>query len=171
MQFRSLLIAAGVSALLAGCGSENEKLIPQGDADQLSSLVAEAGDASAAGDCDAAQEAVRQAEQQISGLPRRTDKQLKANLRDWLDHLDRQIGKECDAEPEETATPTPTPTPTETPAPTETPTPTPTPTETPAPTETPTPSPTPTEGQGTGGEEGPSEEPDESGGVPPGEEG
>jgi outer membrane biosynthesis protein TonB len=158
-----------VSALLAGCGSENEKLIPQGDADQLSSLVAEAGDASAAGDCDAARGAVREAEQQLAGLPRKTDKQLKANLRDWLDYLNRRIGDECKAEPEETATPTPTPTPTATETPTPTPTPTPTATETPTP--TPTPTPTATEDPGSGGDEGPSEEPDESGGVPPGEQG
>jgi hypothetical protein len=166
MRFRSLLVAAGVSALLAGCGSENEKLIPQSDADQLSSLVAEAGDASAAGECDAARRAVRDAEQQLSGLPRRTDANLKENLRDWLDYLNRQIGDECSAEPEATPTATPTETPTETPTPT--PTPTETPTPTPTPTETPTP--TPTVDPGTGGEEGP-EEPGDSGGVPPGDEG
>jgi outer membrane biosynthesis protein TonB len=166
MRFRSLLVAAGVSALLAGCGSENEKLIPQGDADQLSSLVAEAGDASAAGECDAARDAVRQAEQQLAGLPRRTDKNLKQNLRDWLDYLNEQIGDECEATPEETPTPTPTATATPTPTETPTPTPTPTPTETP----TPTPTPTPTVDPGTGGEEGP-EEPSGSGGVPPGDEG
>jgi outer membrane biosynthesis protein TonB len=166
MRFRSLLVAAGVSALLAGCGSENETLIPQSDADQLSSLVAEAGDASAAGECDAARRAVREAEQQLSGLPRRTDANLKENLRDWLDYLNRQIGDECSPEPEATPTATPTETPTETPTPT--PTPTETPTPTPTPTETPTP--TPTVDPGTGGEEGP-EEPGDSGGVPPGDEG
>jgi outer membrane biosynthesis protein TonB len=168
MRFRVLLVAAGVSALLAGCGSDNEELIPQGDADQLSSLVAEAGDASAAGECDAAQRAVRQAEQQLSGLPRRTDRNLKANLRDWLDYLNRQIDEECAAEPEETPTPTPTETPT--PTPTETPTPTPTETPTPTPTETPTATPTPSVDPGTGGEQGP-EEPGGTGGVPPEEDG
>jgi outer membrane biosynthesis protein TonB len=166
MRFRSLLVAAGVSALLVGCGSDNDKLIPQGDADQLSSLVAEAGDAAAAGECDAAQRAVRDAAQQLSGLPRRTDKNLKQNLRDWLDYLDQQIADKCEAKPEETATPTPTPSATETP----TPTPTPTETPTPTPTETPTPTPTPSVDPGTGGEQGP-EEPSGSGGVPPGDEG
>jgi outer membrane murein-binding lipoprotein Lpp len=166
---RSLLAAAAVSVLLlAGCGSDNEKLIPQGDADQLSSLVAEAGDASAAGECDAARGAVRQAEQQLSGLPRRTDQNLEQNLRDWLDYLNEQIGDECEATPEETPTPTPTATPTPTPTATETPTPT--PTETPTPTPTATPTPTPTVDPGTGGEEGP-EEPGGTGGVPPGEDG
>ena len=167
MRLRSLLIAAGLSALVAaGCGSENDALIPQQDADTLSTLVADAGSASDAGDCDAAKRAVREAEQQLDALPRKTSRKLKANLRDWLDHLSSEIADECKAEPEETPTPTATPTPTETPTPTPTETPTPTPTETP----TPTPTPTPTVDPGTGGQQGP-EEPSGTGGVPPEEDG
>jgi N-acetylmuramoyl-L-alanine amidase len=168
MRFRSLLVAAGVSTLLAGCGSDNDKLIPQSDADQLSSLVAEAGDASAAGECDAAQQAVQQAEQQLSGLPRATDRALKRNLRDWLDHLNKQIGEQCTAEPEETPTVTPTEAPTET----ATPEPTATETATPSPSPSPTasPEPTVTVDPGTGGEQAP-EEPEGSGGVAPEEDG
>jgi hypothetical protein len=167
MRLRSLLIAAGLSALVAaGCGSENDTLIPQQDADTLSTLVADAGSASDAGDCDAAKRAVREAEQQLDALPRKTSRKLKANLRDWLDHLDGEIADECKAEPEETPTPTATPTPTETPTPTPTETPTPTPTETPTPTATPT----PTVDPGTGGQQGP-EEPSGTGGVPPEEDG
>jgi hypothetical protein len=169
MPFRSLLLAAGLSALLAGCGSDDSALIPEDDAGRLSALVAEAGDASTAGECDAARRAVREAEQQLSGLPRKTDRALKANLRDWLDYLNGQIGDECEAEPEETPTPTATPEVTETPTPT--PTATETPTETPTPTPTETPSPTPTEEPGSGGDEGPPEEPPGSGGVPPEEDG
>jgi outer membrane biosynthesis protein TonB len=169
MPFRSLLLVAGLSALLAGCGSENDALIPEEDAANLSTLVSEAGDASAAGECDAAQRAVREAEQQLSGLPRKTDKALKANLREWLEYLNGKIGDECEAEPEETPTVEPTETPTPTVEPTETPTPTVEPTETPTPTVEPTE--TPTEDPGTGGEEGPPEEPPGSGGVPPEEDG
>jgi len=167
MRLRSLLIAAGLSAsLLVGCGSENDALIPQNDADTLSALVADAGSASDAGDCDAAERAVREAEQQLDALPRKTSRRLKANLRDWLEHLDAQIADECQAEPEKTPTPTATPEPTETPTPTPTETPTPTPTETPTPTATPT----PTVDPGTGGQQGP-EEPSGTGGVPPEEDG
>ena len=168
MRYRSLLIAACLSALLAGCGSDNEQLIPQGDADRISGLVAEAGDASSAGECEDAQRAVSEAEQQLSGLPRKTAKNLKANLRDWLEYLDGQIADSCKAEPEKTATPAPTATETATPEPTETATPTPTETATPSPTASP--EPTVTVDPGTGGEEGP-EEPGGSGGVPPGEDG
>jgi outer membrane biosynthesis protein TonB len=166
MPFRSALLAAGVGALLlAGCGSENSALIPQHDADQLTALVSEAGDASAAGDCDRARRAVTEAERQLPALPRKTDADLKQNLRDWLDYLGGRIAKECkEPEPEQTATPEPTETATETPTPTPTETQTPTPTET----ATPTPTPTPTQDSGTGGAGAP-EEPSGGGGVSEGE--
>jgi outer membrane murein-binding lipoprotein Lpp len=166
MWFRSplRLLAAALGALaLAGCGSDDESaLIPQDDADQLSTLVAEAGDASAAGECDRALRAVSEAESELSGLPRQTSRQLKQNLREWLEHLDGRIAEECQApEPEETATPEPTETPTA--EPTETPTETPTPTATPTPTVTPEPTATVEPGDG-GGTVSP-EEPDGTGGV------
>jgi hypothetical protein len=167
MWFRSPLLAAALGALaLAGCGSDDEAaLIPQDDADRLSALVGEAGDATAAGECDRARRAVNEAEAELAGLPRRTDRALKANLRDWLEHLDGQIADECEApEPEETATPEPTVAPTETP----TPTPTPSPTETPTPTATP--EPTVTVDPGDGGGVVPPEEPAGTGGVPPGDD-
>jgi hypothetical protein len=165
MSYRSPLVAAAVGALvLAGCGSDNPALIPQGDADQLTALVSEARDASAAGECDRARRAVGEAERQLSGLPRKTDKRLKANLKQWLDYLDARIAEECKApEPEETATPTPT-------EPEQTATPEPTETATPEPTETATPEPTVTVDPGTGGE-GVPEEPQGSDGVSPGNEG
>jgi hypothetical protein len=165
MPLRSLLLAVGLSALLAGCGSDDSALIPKGDADTLSALVSDARDSFDAGDCDDAQQAVREAEQRLSGLPRSTDRELKRNLRAWLEHLNGRISEECEEEPEETATPTPTEAPTET----ATPTPTESPTETPTPTVSP--EPTPTVDPGDGGEEGPSEEPEGTGGVPPEEDG
>jgi hypothetical protein len=151
MWFRSPLLAAALGALaLAGCGSDDAALIPQGDAEQLSALVAKAGEESAAGECERASSAVAEAKARLGGLPRRTDPQLKANLEDWLDHLGKRIASDCEPpKPERTATPEPTPkeTPTETP----TPTPTPTATSTPTPTPTPTATAAPEEPQGTGG--------------------
>jgi outer membrane biosynthesis protein TonB len=167
MSFRSPLLAAALGALaLTGCGSDSPALIPQEDADRLTALVGEAGDAAAAGECDTARRAVREAELQLSGLPRRTDRELKANVRDWLQYLDSRIARECEApEPEETATPEPTASPTETPTPEPTPTETPTPTATPEPTVTVEPEPDP------GGGEPPVEEPPSTGGVSPEDDG
>src|SRR5829696_3514775 len=161
MRYRCLLLAVLLSAFLAGCGAQNDALIPQDDADRLSGLVADAGSASDDGDCDAARRRVNEAEQQLSALPSGTEKALKQNLRKWLSHLDDQIADQCDPKPEKTATPEPTEAPTETP--TATATPTPTPTATP----TPTPTPAPTE-SGSGGEPAPSAEPDDGDGLSPG---
>ena len=160
MWFRSPLLAAALGALaLAGCGSDNPKLIPQNDADQLSALVRDAADASAAGDCVRARSAVREAELRLSGLPRKTDKRLKANLKDWLDYLDGRIADECRTKAEESPTPAPT-------EPAETATAEPTETATVEPTETATPAPTATATPGDGGEQ-PPEEPQGTGGVSP----
>jgi hypothetical protein len=163
MWYRSPLLAAALGALaLAGCGSENPALIPQEDADRLTALVGEAGDAAAAGECDRARRSASEAKLELSGLPRKTDKDLKANIKDWLQYLDGRIAEECKPpEPDETPTPEPTAAPTETP----TPEPTATPTETPAPTATP--EPTVTVDPGDGGGVLPPEEPPGTGGVPP----
>jgi outer membrane biosynthesis protein TonB len=163
MPLRSSLLAAGLGALvLAGCGSENSALIPQSDSDRLSALVAEAGELAAEGNCDSAGRAVDEAESQLAGLPRRTDKRLKANLRDWLDHLGAKIASDCEQpEAEETASPEPTESPTEEPPPEET--------EEPAePTVEPTAEPSVTVDPGTGGIPSPEEQPD-TGGVAPGD--
>jgi hypothetical protein len=164
MRFPAQLLAAGLCVVaLAGCGKENPKLIPQSDADRLTALVQQAGDASGVGSCDGARRAVREAEHQLAGLPRKTSKSLKANIRDWLALLDRDIRDECG---KQSATPTATPGETTTPEPTETATPsaTATPTQTPSA----TPAPTVTIDPGTGGDQGPAAEPSATSGVPGG---
>jgi septal ring-binding cell division protein DamX len=162
----SLLAVLGLCALLAsGCGSENRALIPQHDADQLNALIDEAAQASAAGKCDTAASRVRSAQSELSGLPAGTDKKLRRNLREWLDHLEKTIANECKApKPEESATPDATET--ATPAPTETASPEPTETASPEPTETASPEPSTTVEPGTGGQ-GLPEQPSGTGGVLP----
>ena len=156
MWLRSPLLAAALGVLaLAGCGSDDAVLIPPEDADELTALVVRAGEATAAGECERARTAVAEAVSELAGLPRRIDKDLKANLRQWLNHLDERIASDCEApEPEQTPTATPTEAPTEAP---ETPTPTPTATQT----STPEPEPTATIDPET------PEEPPGTGGVPP----
>jgi hypothetical protein len=171
MPFRSSLLAAGLGALvLAGCGSDDKALIPQDDADRLSALVGEAGDAAAAGRCDRARTKAADAKRQLGGLPRRTDAELKANLEEWLDYLEQRIQQDCRApEPDETPTPTPTEA-TPSPSPSPTPTPpdeTPTPTASPEPTVTIEPGEGDGEGDGDGEGQGPPEEPPGTGGVAP----
>jgi hypothetical protein len=58
--------------------------------------VAEAGEASASGECDPARRAVREG-RAAARRPCRGGRtgRLKANLRDWLEHLGGRIAKEC----------------------------------------------------------------------------
>ena len=132
------------TVLAGGCGSEEQTLIPQSRAAELTATVDQIAQACDDQDPDKARAAVTAANQQVSELPRRVDAELRRNLRDWLNHIDDRIDRDC--EPEEEETPTPTPSPTETPSPTPTPdeteTPTPTPTASPEPTEEPTVEPT-----------------------------
>jgi len=137
---------------VAGCGQENPRLLRQSDADKLSNKVDEVAQLVSDGECSEARDAVDEARQQVSELPRSTSQRLRENLTNWLDHLDERVPRDCETKQEATptATPTTTETPSATPTATETPTATPTPTETPTPTATPTETPTVEPGGGTG---------------------
>jgi outer membrane biosynthesis protein TonB len=157
---RLLLLGLALAAalLLTACGSSNPKLIPQDRADSLNSAVDDIASRTSDEDCDGAEEALREARNQVSELPAEVDKALKRNITKWLNHIADEIPKDCKPE----STPTPTETETETPTQTETPSPTKTPSPSPteSPTETPSPSPTST----------PTVEPPDTGGVLPGDD-
>lgn len=138
---RTMLATALVAAaLLAGCGKTNTALIPGDRASALQDTVNQVQDACNNHDVQAAQSALDEASAQINELPRKVDRQLKANLRSWVNQIERRVDRDC----QDQATPTSTPTQTETPSPTATATETPTPTATSTPTPTATPTPTPT---------------------------
>src|SRR5918998_6703072 len=82
---------------VAGCGSEDPELIPQTRASALTSTIDEITAACDAEDPGKAKAAVEAANQQVSELPRRVDAELKRNIRDWLDHIDDRIGRDCEA--------------------------------------------------------------------------
>ena len=151
-------LALAAALLLTACGSSNPKLIPQDRADSLNSAVDDIASRTSDEDCDGAEEALREARNQVSELPAEVDKALKRNITKWLNHIADEIPKDCKPE----STPTPTETETETPTQTETPSPTKTPSPSPteSPTETPSPSPTST----------PTVEPPDTGGVLPGDD-
>jgi hypothetical protein len=149
------LVALAAAALLAaGCGQTNPKLIPQSNADQLTASVDQITEACSSGDAAAVHTKVSETENLVNELPRRTDRDLKTNLSDWLKHIDDRADRDC--KPDASPTPSATNTPSPTPSPTETPSPTPSPTETPSPTPSPSPSPSPSA----------TATPDTSGGVP-----
>jgi cell division septation protein DedD len=160
MRLRVILLVAP-ALLLAGCGQDDPGLIPENRAQALVETVDRIEASCSDEDAVAAQQEVDEARAQVNELPRGVDRQLKQNLQEWLDRIERRLDSDCEPEPEESPTPTPTPTP----EPTETPTPEPTETPTPEPTETPTAEPTaePTE---TPPAEGGTQAPDEDEGEP-----
>ena len=143
-----VLLALVVAALAAGCGEDNRALIPEDRAQAMLDTVDRIENACTDEDTAGARSAADELNAQVNELPRRVDDQLRSNLREWAEHIQRRARRDCEPAEEE-ETPTPAPTETETPTPTETPTatetPTPTATETPAPTETPVPTETPTD--------------------------
>jgi len=157
---RLLLLGLALAAalLLTACGSSNPKLIPQDRADSLNSAIDDVASRTSDEDCDGAEEALREARNQVSELPAEVDKALKRNITKWLNHIADEIPKDCKPESTPTPTATETETPTETATPSPTKTPSPSPTE--SPTETPSPSPTST----------PTVEPPDTGGVLPGDD-
>jgi outer membrane murein-binding lipoprotein Lpp len=156
-----LLLGAALAAalLVAACGSSNPKLIPQDRADRLNQAVDEVASRTDASDCNGARDALRDARNQVSELPREVDQKLKRNLNQWLDHIGERIPQDCKAKSTPTTTPSATETSTPTETPTETPTKTPTETPTASPTETPSATPTDT----------PTVQPPDTGGVVPGD--
>jgi outer membrane biosynthesis protein TonB len=162
MRHRVLLALAPVLvALAAGCGQDSQGLIPKDRATALVETVDRIEAACSEQDPVAAQQEVDEARAQVNELPRRVDNDLKNNMLEWLDRIERRVDRDCEPEPEETpeptATATPEPTATATPEPTATATPEPTATASPEPTATESPAPTeaPTEG---GGVEAPEED-------------
>lgn len=133
---RRTLLPLALAAVLAGCGEDGENLLTDRQAETLLTAVDDVERALGADDCDAAREAASEGEELATELPRRVDRELKANLVDWFDHVESRVRRDCEEpEPEPSPTPEPTPeqTPTPEPTPEETPTPEPTPEETPPP--------------------------------------
>lgn len=132
----ALVLGAGAALLAACAGSGTEGGIPAATAQQMDEDLEAVGRETAAGDCDAAEEALTRVRGDIVELPSSVDDRLVARLTRGADNLAVRVPVECEQnvqdETQTDTTPTDT-TPTET-TPTET-----TPTET-TPTET-----TPTE--------------------------
>jgi hypothetical protein len=154
LRHRTGLLTLVLALLVAGCGSSNPKLIAQTDADKLNASVDQIQQACDSGNAGQVRQRTQGTRDLIDGLPRKVDKQLKQNMNDWLDQIDKRAGRDCGgSSPTPSATATETPTQTSTPTPTETATPTPTETATPTPTATATatPSATATATPNTGG--------------------
>jgi hypothetical protein len=154
----SLALGLLLAVLAAGCGRDDQTLIPSSRAGELTATADEIVQACENEEPDKARAAVLAANQQVSELPRRVDAQLRRNMQDWLAHMENRIDRDCKPKAVESPTATPTESPTETP--------TPEPTETPDAEQTPTPTVTPDATTQPPAEPGPTVEPPGVGGVP-----
>jgi hypothetical protein len=156
-----LAAALGVvcAVLVAACGGDDSKLIPQRDAQALKRYADRVGAAVDSQDCQTAAVEVQRAQDRIAELPASVDDGLRANLEEGFQNLAQTAARECQGTTETTPTETtPTETTTETTetdtTPTETQTDT-TTTEEPPPTTTEEPPPTDTGTNTDGGTEAP----------------
>jgi hypothetical protein len=100
MRHRALLALAPVLvALAAGCGQDSPGLIPEDRATALVETVDRIEAACADEDRVAAKQEVDDARAQVNELPRRVDSDLKANMLEWLDQIERRLDR-CEPEPE-----------------------------------------------------------------------
>jgi hypothetical protein len=107
-----LAAALGVvcAVLVAACGGDDSKLIPQRDAEALNRYADRVGAAVDSQDCQTAAVEVQRAQDRIAELPASVDGGLRANLEEGFQNLAQRAARECQGT---TTTPTET-TPTET---------------------------------------------------------
>src|SRR5262245_8963353 len=112
-----LAAALGVvcAVLVAACGGDDSKLIPQRDAEALKRYADRVGAAVDSQDCQTAAVEVQRAQDRIAELPRQVDDGLRANLEEGFQNLAQRAAREgqgtTETNPTET---TPTETTTET---------------------------------------------------------
>lgn len=124
MRFVALILLAATlgvaSSLLVACGgSNNDGLIPGRDAAALKRYADRVGTAAAQQDCEQARVDVGRAIKRVGALPATVDADLRANLEDGFNNLERQVETKCgqttstdttttDTTPTETTDTTPT---------------------------------------------------------------
>jgi hypothetical protein len=94
-----LAAALGVvcAVLVAACGGDSSKLIPQRDAQALKRYADRVGAAVDSQDCQAAAAAVQRAQDRIAQLPSKVDSGLRTNLEQGFQNLALRAARECQA--------------------------------------------------------------------------
>jgi hypothetical protein len=106
----ALLAAAAAALAMGGCG-DGEKLLPASDASKIDTALQRVVDATDAGNCQAASEALAQAQNAFAELPAAVSAQLRERIAEGLAQLTDTVPAQC-AEAS-TTPPTETPTTTE----------------------------------------------------------
>jgi cell division protein FtsN len=103
-----LAAALGVvcAVLVAACGGDDSKLIPQRDAEALKRYADRVGAAVDQADCLTAAAEVQRAQDRIAELPASVDDGLRANLEAGFQNLAQRAARECQGTTETTPTET-----------------------------------------------------------------
>jgi len=92
----TVVIAVAVLSGAAGCGN-SDKLLPADQASTLDTALQQVADATGAGDCQQAQDALQNAQQAYAKLPASVDARLTARLKQGLQQLVVTVGPQCKA--------------------------------------------------------------------------
>jgi hypothetical protein len=104
-----LALALGLAAsFLVACGDSGGRggLIPPGEADAIIGRIDDARSAYAAGDCQEAAQAVRQATRAAENLPQDVDRRLSNRIEEGLGALSDQVVGDCRTDRDAEAEPT-----------------------------------------------------------------
>ena len=96
--FPLLAVALAVALItgLAGCGN-SDKLLPPDRASTLDTALQQVADATGAGNCQEAQDALQDAQRAYAKLPASVDPKLTARLKQGIQHLVAIVGPQCKA--------------------------------------------------------------------------
>jgi hypothetical protein len=90
------LLTVVIAIAAAGCGN-SDKLLPADQASTLDTALQQVADATGAGDCQQAQDALQNAQQAYAKLPASVDPRLAARLKQGLEQLTITVGPQCKA--------------------------------------------------------------------------
>jgi hypothetical protein len=94
-------IVAAVAGLATGCGN-SQKLLPPSRASALDTALGQISDATRAGECQQALDALGSAQKAYAALPASVDDALMARLRDGLQQLTETVPVQCKAAADQT---------------------------------------------------------------------
>ena len=92
----TVVIAVALVTAAAGCGN-SDKLLPADQASTLDTALQQVADATGAGDCQQAQDALQEAQRAYAKLPASVDPRLTARLKQGLQQLTVTVGPQCKA--------------------------------------------------------------------------
>jgi hypothetical protein len=100
----ALALGAAAAVGLVSCGGSDDELLPGSDASQILDNLDSVEEEVAVGDCDGAISAAQQVRDQVEGLPRSVDTELRQQLAQGAQRLEDLAANDCEEPPTVTET-------------------------------------------------------------------